>query len=293
MKSLHKKRIGILGKGGSGKSTITVLLSKIFAKQGYTVVVLDADSTNIGLYKALGFKKAPRSMMEYFGGTTFGGGLVTCPVDDPTFLPKAKISLEKISCAYYVKNQQGILLFVLGKIGDKGPGSGCDGPISKITRDLTISDAGDNVITLIDLKAGLEDSARGVITSLDGIITVVDPTNAAIQIAKDIQVTINQIKEGVPPSTDHLKDIALVNVAREMFRKAKIKDSFVILNKIDNQNTEKYLKDALKNLKILGTLPKDPIITSAWLRGTVLKETFFHDALREIIANLEMEFKEN
>lgn len=293
MKPLYKKRIGILGKGGSGKSTITVLLSRLLAKQGYTVIVLDADSTNIGLYKALGFKKSPRSMIEYFGGTSFCGGSVTCPVDDPTFLPKAKVSLKKISRDYYVKSQQGILLFTLGKIGDKGPGSGCDGPISKIARDLTISEAGDNIVTLIDLKAGLEDSARGVITGLDGVITVVDPTNAAIQIAKDIQRIIDQIKAGVSPATAHLEDANLVKVAQEMFQKAKIKNSFVILNKIDNQSTKNYLKKALNDLKILGVLQKNSTIASAWLRGNVLKEVFSYSAFREIISKLEREFKKN
>jgi len=43
------KRIGILGKGGSGKSTTTVLLAKAVRDSGYQVCVLDADSTNTGM----------------------------------------------------------------------------------------------------------------------------------------------------------------------------------------------------------------------------------------------------
>ena len=122
---------------------------------------MDADSTNIGIHRALGFKKPPISLIDYFGGPIFSGGKVSCPVDDPTPLPGAVINLTKIPKKYYCFDQEGLFLFQLGKIGDKGPGAGCDGPISKIARDLRVEGIGDKPVTLIDVKAGLEDFARG------------------------------------------------------------------------------------------------------------------------------------
>ncbi len=50
---LMGERIGILGKGGAGKSTLVVLLACVLRRRGYPVCVLDADSTNIGLHRAL------------------------------------------------------------------------------------------------------------------------------------------------------------------------------------------------------------------------------------------------
>jgi Mrp family chromosome partitioning ATPase len=44
-KPLAGQRIGIFGRGGSGKSTCTVLLAKALAQAGYAVCVVDADST--------------------------------------------------------------------------------------------------------------------------------------------------------------------------------------------------------------------------------------------------------
>ena len=86
-KSLVNRRIGIVGKGGSGKSTVAIFLAKALVESGYRVCILDADSTNLGFPQALGIRESPDSLIEYFGGMVFSGGLVSCPVDDPRPLP--------------------------------------------------------------------------------------------------------------------------------------------------------------------------------------------------------------
>jgi len=48
---LNGKRIGLFGKGGAGNSTVIVLLDRALCEYGYSVCVLDADSTNIGLFR--------------------------------------------------------------------------------------------------------------------------------------------------------------------------------------------------------------------------------------------------
>ena len=138
-KVLRRTRIGIVGKGGSGKSTFTVMTAQELRAQGYDVCILDADSTNVGLHEALDIEKAPISMVDYFGGMVFSGGRVTCPVDDPTPLQDAELRLTDLDSDYYAINPQGIVLLTAGKIGDLGPGAGCDGPINKIARDLRIA----------------------------------------------------------------------------------------------------------------------------------------------------------
>jgi cellulose biosynthesis protein BcsQ len=45
---LNGNRIGLFGKGGAGKSTVTVLLARALRKRDYSVCVLDADSTTSG-----------------------------------------------------------------------------------------------------------------------------------------------------------------------------------------------------------------------------------------------------
>lgn len=271
-KPLTDTRIGVLGKGGAGKTTVIVLLAGALAERGYDVCVLDADSTNVGIHQAMGLDRSPMPLMDYFGGTVFSGGAVTCPVDDPTSLPGAEISLDRLPREYHAQNPRGVSLLVAGKIGGQGPGAGCDGPVSKIARDVRVDRGGENPVTLVDLKAGIEDSARGVLTSLDWALVIVDPTSAAIQIAADMKQMVDQIRAGVPPATAHLQDSELVEAARRVFREAKIKGVFGVLNRVRDAEMESHMRAKLEEARVepIGVIREDHSIAMAWLAGTPL-----------------------
>jgi CO dehydrogenase nickel-insertion accessory protein CooC1 len=227
--------------------------------------------------------------MKFFGGTVFSGGVVTCPVDDPTPLAGAEVSLDKLPREYYAQNQEGIALLVAGKIGDQGPGAGCDGPVTKIARDLRVHKRGQHLVTLVDFKAGLEDSARGVITSLDWIIVVIDPTIAAIQIASDMKDMVKQIKAGAMPATAHLHDPQRVESATRLYRKANIKGVLFVLNNVIDDGTENYLKKRLnvKEIEPIGTIHSDSSIAMAWLKGTLLEGEKIKKDVERIAGELE------
>lgn len=286
---LAGKRVGVFGKGGAGKSTAIVLLAQMLRERGYEVCVLDADSTNLGLPQALGMEQPPASLMDYFGGAVFSGGLVTCPVDDPTQLPKSEISLDDLPSKYYAQNQAGITLLTAGKIGEQGPGAGCDGPVSKIARDLKIRKDGEAPVTLVDFKAGLEDTARGVITSLDWAIVLVDPTMAAVEMAVNMRDTIDQIKNGRLPATQHLENPTLVALANQMFTKARIKGALFIMNKIKDEEMARYLEARLAEREIapVGMIRENSGISIAWLKGTCLAIPEAQEDLDKIITKLE------
>jgi len=286
---LTGKRIGVFGKGGSGKSTAVVLLAKTLSHHGYPVCVLDADSTNVGLHRALGVDEFPESLMNYFGGTVFGGGTVTCPVDDPAPLSGAEIPLARLPSKYYVRTQEGMVLLAAGKIGDQGPGAGCDGPISKIARDLRIVAEGECPVTLVDFKAGFEDSARGVITTLDWAIVIVDPTIASIQMAANMRDMVNQVKAGVLPATGHLDNPDLIAMANRVFEEARIKGVFFVLSQVDDEGTEHYLSERLleKGIRPIGTIHRIPSISLCWLKGLPLDVTETKEDLLKIAGGLE------
>jgi CO dehydrogenase maturation factor len=270
-RNLVGKRIGILGKGGSGKSTVAVMLTKALRDLGYHVCLLDADSTNVGLAQALGLDRSPETLLEYFGGMVFSGGTVTCPVDDPTLLPGADIYLDTIPTQYFVQKDE-ITLFIAGKIGALGPGAGCDGPIAKIARDLQIHIDGEPIVTLVDFKAGFEDTARGAITSLDWAIVVVDPTLAAIEMASSLCDMVARMKALELPATLHLDSPELVALANQIFIEARIKGVLSVLNKVQNTETEVYLRKELstRSIEPIGIIYEDPSMSIKWLKGKPL-----------------------
>jgi CO dehydrogenase nickel-insertion accessory protein CooC1 len=274
-KNLSGKRIGIFGKGGSGKSTVAVLLAKSLKNIGYEVSLLDADSTNVGLSQALGIEQSPAPLLDYFGGMVFSGGAVTCPVDDPTPLAGADITIEDLPAVYDGRSPDGIRLFIAGKMGEKGPGAGCDGPIAKIARDFKPQYDGEQPVTLVDFKAGFEDSARGNIVSLDWIVVVVDPTVAAVQMAINMRDMVDQLRAGGLPATAHLEFPELVELAYQLYRDAKVQGVLFVLNKVRDELTERFLRDRLsqEGIEPLGVIHDTPALSMAWLMGEPLIQT--------------------
>lgn len=268
---LDGARTGFFGKGGSGKSTLLVLVARELARAGYDVYVLDADSTNVGLHQALEIADPPAPLLDYFGGMVFSGGRVTCPVDDPTLLVGATIAPDRLPPRYSARTPDGITFMAAGKLAGTGPGAGCDGPLVKIARDLTIRD-GDHPVLLVDFKAGFEDTARGAITSLDYAIVVVDPTQAALQMAIHMRDMVRAIHAGGLPATHHLAQPELVAIANRLYREARIKEAVCVLNKVTDEATEETMRTVLAEagLSPLGVVYDDPAITRAWLRGEAI-----------------------
>lgn len=212
---------GSLAKGEAEKAP----QSFYWPKRRWTMDTKSAYSTQIrrmwDLREHLEFDRYPVSLIHYFGGTIFSGGLVTCSVDDSTPLPGADTLLDEFPSKYDVQDQAAIVLPTAGKIWDQGPGAGCDRPICRIARDLQCTGA-EHFVTLVDFKAGFEDLARGVITGLDRAVVTVDPTSASIQLAANMKDKVAQMKAGRLPATAHLENPELIEMANRIFREAMI-----------------------------------------------------------------------
>ena len=288
-KSLAGRKIGVVGKGGSGKSTAVVLLARALVRSGYTVCVVDADSTNVGLNQAFGVEQPPAPLIEYFGGMIFGGGLVTCPVDDPTPLPGAELALQAMPSDYVAQAERHLYLLTAGKLTQWGAGGGCDGPISKIARDISVRMDAEPLVTLIDFKAGFEDSARGVVTGLDWLIVVVDPTQASLALASDIKQMVEGVRTGQLPATRHLDDPDLIALANRLYQEARLRGASYVLSRIRDERTESFVRRELAThaIKPIGTIYEDSAIANAWLTGAALPFPPTSSDLEGIISELE------
>jgi hypothetical protein len=256
---------------------------------GYDVCVLDADSTNAGLHGALGLQDPPAPLLEFFGGAVFSGGRVTCPVDDPARLQNARVSLADLPERYVARSPDGIWLLVLGKLGVLGPGAGCDGPIAKIARDVEVSGTTDELVTLIDMKAGFEDSARGVVTGVDWAVVVVDPTRAAIGMARDMSNLVYRLRHGARPATEHLPSRDLVELAHAVYRDSRARMALVVLNRIPDPDTEQLLRDDLLDFGLIpvAAIHEDRSVNSSWYLGAPLVPETAGEDIEPLISALE------
>ncbi len=282
-KSLSGMRIVVCGKGGSGKSTFVTLMASVLKDRGYKVHVVDGDASNPGLWWMLGFDEAPKPLIDFYGGKFFGGGKVTCPVDDPTPLERGEISLDEIPHEYFAKNE-GLTFFRVGKI--ESVFEGCDGPESKVVRDFRIP--GDHV-TLIDLTAGLEHFARGVEINADGVVAIVDPTSTSLELARKAKDMVEGMKRGLKPATVHLESPKDVEMAEKLARSAKVKHLWVVLNKIRSKRIESLVRERLEEYGIepIGSIREDLEILESSLEGASLRESGAREDVEKIVSELE------
>jgi CO dehydrogenase maturation factor len=266
--ALNGKRILVCGKGGSGKSTVITLLANTLSKLKYEVVVLDGDASNPGGLARLlfGLKEGVKPLIDFFGGR----GKVECPIDDPSILTrlnddvpitKKLINLSEIPQKYYVQ-RNGITLFQVGKINQ--PYEGCDGPMSKVTRDFMVKG---NVTTLIDMEAGIEHYGRGIEKNVDLVIVVVDPTFESILIAQKVAI---------------------------LCQKMGIENYGAIVNKILWADAEQYVKQELfeRGLNVYGLVKYDKGLFESGLMGSSINIGAAINGVKKIVSNIIKDVKE-
>ncbi len=230
-------KVAVSGKGGVGKTTLSVLLCHIFAREGKRVLAVDADpDANLGT--ALGF---PPEILENLTTIAEDKELIKERTGaDPgktgqvfTLNPRVEDIPEK-----YVVEHAGIQLMQMGKVARGG--SGCACPENVLLKHLLrhlVLEAEETVI--VDMEAGLEHLGRGTAEGVNAFIVVVEPGKRSFQTARSI--------------VSLAKDLGVSRV-------------FAVANKV-RPGDEETIRQELNFLPILGFMPFDPALIAADLSG--------------------------
>jgi CO dehydrogenase maturation factor len=161
-------KLGIVGKGGIGKTTVAALLAETYAAQGKRVLAVDTDS-NPNLAYSLGLDAEtadrvpllPRSLVV---GT--GSGAVS-PAD---------LVLE-----YGVDTPANVTLLHAMRVTQAGAGCTCSSHATvRSLLGAAIDEEAD--VTLVDMEAGLEHLSRsgGTLAYVDVLLVVMEPTRKSV-----------------------------------------------------------------------------------------------------------------
>jgi CO dehydrogenase nickel-insertion accessory protein CooC1 len=129
-----------------------------------------------------------------------------------------------------------------------------------------------------------------VITGLDWILAVVDPTTAAVEMVFHLRDTLMQVQTGSSPATAHIKDPALAELANRLYRETRVKGLFTILNRVADKEMEGYLRRRLAESDIspVAVIPQHKEITAAWLRGDRLPANVGVEEVEAVVTELEV-----
>jgi len=239
-------KISVCGKGGSGKSTIVALLAGELRRRGKQVLVVDSDESNAELYRMLGFDYPPTPLMELAGGKRRVQTLIRSKFSSGESEPAMSV-LQQDSIAAkeipgdYIARREGLAMVAVGKIHQALEGCAC--PMGVLSREFLkrLHLAGDE-FALVDMEAGVEHFGRGVETSVDAVVAVVDAS---------------------------LESMALAARIRELAEATGARFIGVVVNKVPDDSIGKLLVAELKKrrLTIVGTIPYQQEIMEAGLEG--------------------------
>lgn len=199
-------RVVITGKGGVGKTTLTAILSHLFAQRGYSVLAVDEDPQmnlpySIGVPTAEAASIVPLSKnLDYVEEKTgarpdSGWGLMLSLNPD----------VSDVVNRFGMKGPDGVSILVMGTVVKAATGCLCpeNTLLEAVMRHINLREG---EVILMDTQAGVEHFGRALAKGFNQAILVTDPTFNAVQVvrhaaqlARDLQIpyihlVVNRVK---------------------------------------------------------------------------------------------------
>jgi len=225
-------RIGVAGKGGSGKTTIAATMARHLARQGHTVNALDGDP-NPNLAVAIGVPPAEADRLQRVPTEELeeqaNGGSTSMRFRRP---------FQEIVESYGTVGPDGVR--VLTMTGLLGAGKGCICGQHSTVRGVVASlgEERPDDLTILDTEASLEHLSRGTVRHVETLVVVVEPYYRAME----------TMRRTVP-------------LAREL----GIPQVLAIANKVRSADDEAAIREYCEELSVdlVATVPFDDAVVGA------------------------------
>ncbi|MDY6965582.1 MAG: AAA family ATPase [Halobacteriota archaeon] len=222
-------KIAVTGKGGVGKTTLAGVLARLFAKDGYDVIAIDADP-DMNLASAIGVKGSPKPLSDL-------KDLIKERAEISEGLIKLNPKVDDIVDNYGVVGPDGVKMLVMGTIERGGGGCACSHNtfLSAFLRHILFKEK----LVILDMEAGIEHLGRGTSKGVDLMVIVVEPGSKSVETAKRIKRLASDLG---------IKDLAAV---------------------INKSNGSSIIRDKLakEEISVIGEIPFDDTLVKADLEG--------------------------
>ena len=258
-------KVSVCGKGGSGKSTIVTLLADEVRARGYRVLVVDSDESNWGLFRMLGFDQLPIPLMELVGGKKKVKKKMTRDFSSGESEPAMTVMMQDTIVvddipAEYMRERDNLRLVCIGKILQSLEGCAC--PMGVLSREfLKKLSLKEDELVIVDMEAGVEHFGRGVETSIDSVLVVIEPSFESLELAG----RIHGLATGIG-----------------------IKDVRTILNKMPSDEIVVKLAEKLgmRDIDVVGCIHHDPEVFKSSIEGSVLDKGRAANEIRDVLDSL-------
>jgi len=225
-------KLGIVGKGGVGKTTVSARLARAYADRGDRVIAIDTDSNpNLGLSLGLSLEEVdaiptlPRSVIVGASGD---------------------LTADEVVEQYGRATPAGVTLLSAIRVAEAGAGCTCAGhaTVRSLLGDALVEHAD---VTIVDMEAGLEHLSRsgGTLAYADALLVVMEPSRKSLLTAARTSALADEL--GIP-------------------------QVFGLGNKAHLPDDADFFRDgaAAQNLRLAGVLPFDPQVAQADRDGTAV-----------------------
>jgi len=207
------KKIIVTGKGGVGKTTVIATLSRLLARDGYSVLVIDCDpSMNLAMSIGVPLSDVvPLAENKVNSHERLG---LNIDEEEHTHEDEHEIEIGEVIEDYIVETKDGVKLIVMGTIPYGGSGCLCSSiALVKLLIGYITSGSGDNDFVMVDSQAGVEIFGRGLASEFDFTFAITEPMPKAVEVTRHVMklsrdlgvkkqiVIVNKVEDGTECKT--------------------------------------------------------------------------------------------